>query len=793
MTADLQYQRHNRTRFTITILVTVVLWLVISSFSPSGAHAFTGPLLSDMSQTSLAKSQQPGWPESKFDEDYMVDGQPGYMVYACRAAATAGYPSDWLNNSFGDPVYLNGAGIADGGARAAAGDGGHWIHQSREAQSCRDGEREFWGRHVSGGRVTRADDESINGAGIDWGSGYTWNVGVHQHAGQWIDYADVNSTNSAYMTAWGPTATMFPTSGMVTSSWGGTALSRQACVGNGSWFNAAGRGTKHWSWPYYEGAPNASVPGSLETNPVRGPNAVCRINTNGVVDFPNGGDDRVSYLAFGVGCTAFPGGPALYCRGDATDLVPGAAWEVTDIVGRWRNEVTTTDLDGNVTVVCDGRIVHPGLPGSTDACGDTTAQPLLWQEDEPQYAWSPQQQRYILAGTRANARDARNWEMRVRSVEMYVRDNVGPSEISISAPTANSNTEVNQMEYFDWTGGNDVSGTRKVEFWIDGTLAGPAADSRPQTVQDQWPRGDVSPCNTYTELNGSQSIANSTCDRRTNYQVRDLGHFCDHTVMMPCPGNWHADDSISGTGNHGMFVRLWNPEVSDFEAAILSDRPPRDGHSEDNRFAFDIDTLVGSSTAPTTHWVRIRITDAAGNTTTGERSFEVRPTCVTRCEEITVECEPVSGGGGGPTGTASENCENTTILPDNPVTPDTPVVPNTVSTPSPSSTCTYSDAQGYADADGVPCLFTFNTLENEEPGRLPLDPAKCITRDHVIGGESSLTPLSDRQTNQIISVTIHLNTFLDDGGAIGQQAGRSSFDLPSRNTPRYRQALGCPS
>ncbi len=95
-------------------------------------------------------------------------------------------------------------------------------------------------------------------------------------------------------------------------------------------------------------------------------------------------------------------------------------------------------------------------------------------------------------------------------------------------------------------------------------------------------------------------------------------------------------------------------------------------------------------------------------------------------------------------------------------------------------------------------IFSYTLAANQRPASVPLNPADCIMRDLVISGAAG-GALGRVERNQIVSVTIDLRSFVktkgsvDRGGQLGEHVLKSTYDLPTRATQRFRAALGCPS
>ena len=90
-------------------------------------------------------------------------------------------------------------------------------------------------------------------------------------------------------------------------------------------------------------------------------------------------------------------------------------------------------------------------------------------------------------------------------------------------------------------------------------------------------------------------------------------------------------------------------------------------------------------------------------------------------------------------------------------------------------------------------IFEYGLDVNSRPGERPLSPGNCTLIEHVIKSSSGAPALSPRERNQIVSVTINLQAFSSRGSSLGEQRTRLTVDVPSRQSPRYRKALGCPS
>ncbi|MBC7643686.1 MAG: hypothetical protein H7123_01075 [Thermoleophilia bacterium] len=90
-------------------------------------------------------------------------------------------------------------------------------------------------------------------------------------------------------------------------------------------------------------------------------------------------------------------------------------------------------------------------------------------------------------------------------------------------------------------------------------------------------------------------------------------------------------------------------------------------------------------------------------------------------------------------------------------------------------------------------IFEYSLDVNSRPAERPLSATNCTLIEHVIKSSNGSSALSPRERNQIVSVTINLQAFSSRGGSLGEQRTRLTVDVPSRQSPRYRKALGCPS
>ncbi|MCW2956251.1 MAG: hypothetical protein JWO69_1120 [Thermoleophilia bacterium] len=236
----------------------------------------------------------------------------------------------------------------------------------------------------------------------------------------------------------------------------------------------------------------------------------------------------------------------------------------------------------------------------------------------------------------------------------------------------------------------------------------------------------------------------------------DFNSNCDHRYRTPCP---------------------W---------ASVGGNPPNPG-AVPTEWRFDVDPLVRGM-----HAAEVSVQDGSGRWSSQTARFNID---TARREEV------CNDGGAAPIGGVSSEVTRTGVYGTDLVTAQPEVCRGRV----------YADATPLAPAESpltrgalvaLPApgqaVFSYTLAANQRPASVPLNPGDCMVRDQVISGASG-GPLGDRERNQIVSVTIDLRSFVKEsaangaGGALGEHVLKSTFDLPTRSTKRYRTALGCPS
>lgn len=241
--------------------------------------------------------------------------------------------------------------------------------------------------------------------------------------------------------------------------------------------------------------------------------------------------------------------------------------------------------------------------------------------------------------------------------------------------------------------------------------------------------------------------------------VQDTTLPCDHTYRVPCPG---------GTGT--------SPDM----------RPPMPAGGIPSLFRKDVDPLPRGL-----HGVQVSVQDGAGRWSTASGSFRI---------DTPLREEVCTDGGAAPIDGTSSVVTRTGVYGTDLVTAQPEVCEGR----------SFTDAVPGAPLDTAPVagtlvglpapgagIFSYTLAANQRPTSVPLNPGDCLVRDHVVTGAAS-PALSPRERNQIVSITIDLRSFVkqksgSSGGQLGEHTLRSSFDLPTRATQRYRSALGCPS
>lgn len=217
---------------------------------------------------------------------------------------------------------------------------------------------------------------------------------------------------------------------------------------------------------------------------------------------------------------------------------------------------------------------------------------------------------------------------------------------------------------------------------------------------------------------------------------RDLSASCNHRLMAPCPG---------ATGGNSGAPPLSLPPVQ-----------------------FDIDQLDPSIA----HNVTLIAWDGAGrwNASVAPLAPSPRPVVEYPCldGEVRSIVNPL----------VQQGCSG----PGSPAGGDP--APTGADTPPPSGPAASTPTS-------APAYFSYDLAFNPSPNQVPLDPGACRTLHAVVNGSGAGGALSNREMNQIVSVTIDLEGF-SVGRELGQHTLKSTFSLPSRDTPPYREALGCP-
>lgn len=774
------------------LVLLVALLLPTASFAYGGylGPVSSGTFSSSQTHTFEVSNTTASWPGSIKGTDYDVPTKGrGYWVYACRAAADRGYPNGWLNNSFtvatsgGREVYEPYNEGASLGAFENPADLGRWVgnwDSGDPSAGCNSPTGPgIWGRHVAGPKPTLA---TVGGfGGKNFGSGPIWDAALDPKLSLNISSATIDSTHKTYMTAGGTDQgqLLVPHAGLRYETKSGAGDDFNNCYGNGVWRDAPGGNAgasvsvgAAW-WSKYSGrALFSSDPTSLNQLP----NAICQLTGSRNYTFPSD-TNRLMLL---LGCNKPSSAPSNYCRGDGSDR------------GGYHDQTTPLNW---YPWMCPG--FTPPSPLNYRLLSEPNwGYEFLWlnSTDPDPLNWTCGGRGWVNSNaTRSNAQNNDNWKTSIRSAQIYVSDPKDPEIVDFSQVDPAEDVEVNEPEQFTWRAGDDA-GLRKVEFWVGGSATTPPADTRDGLVQSIFPRGDVNPC---------YDTSSTTCDKVSNYQVHDFSRYCDHTFMLPCPGSDKGWDRLVAL--NGRY-----PAQNDYISRNVFPFDPR--HS----FYYDVDTLAGNTDgSPRPYQAHLRVTDAGGNTSTQSISFSVDPVCLNECEPLDKEClqtvidvaskatigpssSDAASLAGGPAGAPitpaadpnDRDCEDKATPDEDPNVTDEP---DPVSTPTTTTNqqCDYEDGKGYVDAAGNICLFTYTLEENSDPTRRPLDSSDCEVREQVIGKYGAKDPISNPQTNQVVAVTVHLNTFLKDGGSLGEQSSRTSADLPTRNNPRYRKALGC--
>lgn len=229
---------------------------------------------------------------------------------------------------------------------------------------------------------------------------------------------------------------------------------------------------------------------------------------------------------------------------------------------------------------------------------------------------------------------------------------------------------------------------------------------------------------------------------RDAYNTTVDGDVCDYRHPVPCAG-------ATGGGNRPS----WAPGVN---------------ASMNGPFLLNADDL------PTgTYRINVQAWDGANNTSTLQASFRVDDNILHDCtgSEVRTASSLVNCGSTGAVCDTTTTCVDPTS-----VRPSRPTAGGPYATPPTTGQGVFSYGLAFnANADGI-----------APPGN------GCRVIESVISGSGSGGGLSDREKNQIISVTLDFSGFSTLGSSVGTQDLRATFDLPARRDTRYRSALGCP-
>ncbi len=249
----------------------------------------------------------------------------------------------------------------------------------------------------------------------------------------------------------------------------------------------------------------------------------------------------------------------------------------------------------------------------------------------------------------------------------------------------------------------------------------------------------------------------------TKETVRDAsnvtsdGLVCDYRYIVPCAG---------GTGG----------SVTDDDGEIPgtdtpSNNPPWVSKSRDAMLS---DYLInGQELPPGNYTIAVTATDASNQSASDTASFSVGN--VNRehdCHgnEITPGMTPALCG------TTSEVCTTA----------------STCAPPPTAEECCTGGGSTVPDPTPGKGIFSYDLAVNPTATGSAPPSTGCKVIESVIKGNGDGGGLSDREKNQIISVTLDFSGFSTLGTSLGTQDLRTTFDLPSRRDSRYRNALGCP-
>jgi hypothetical protein len=224
----------------------------------------------------------------------------------------------------------------------------------------------------------------------------------------------------------------------------------------------------------------------------------------------------------------------------------------------------------------------------------------------------------------------------------------------------------------------------------------------------------------------------------------DEGLNCDYRYALPCPG-----------------------------ATAGSNRPP---YLPGLKSQMNAPVVLNADDLPVGKYsIEVKAWGAVNDTSTATAKFRVDRNLLTDCDGSVVQTKTTLQNCGSDTNIcgAAASCTTPLCTTCGPYTP-----PGGPMAPLPKT------------GKGV---FSYGlAFNNTASGTGPAAASGCKVIENVISGNGTGGGLSDREKNQIVSVTLDFSGFSMLGSSLGTQDLRATFDLPGRLDARYRSALGCP-
>lgn len=212
------------------------------------------------------------------------------------------------------------------------------------------------------------------------------------------------------------------------------------------------------------------------------------------------------------------------------------------------------------------------------------------------------------------------------------------------------------------------------------------------------------------------------------------GDVCDYRYPIPCAGATAGRNELKPAWAPGVAERMFAPILENAD-----------------------DLRPGSYVISITAW------DASNQQSpTAQARFRVDQNLRVDCRGAIVQ-----------TGTPEATCGSRSIP------------PSTAYAPTPAaSTSTAPPVTGRS-------IFSYTLLRPISTSSTNTGVSQCVTDTNVIRGSGSGGSLSDPELNMITAVTLDLSVLAPRGTSVGTQQFRTTFDLPSRQDTTYRAALGC--